>query len=144
MALATGCNPGASAPQADIGAPVADGEPVPAPPPPPPISDLLLTAAEKGAVGDRAAAIAAWRESYAGFEATIEPDLRKRCDSCATEIEYRFGLVRAEIGRPGGKPLALVEDLRKQLEPYLPKPPPPPEGGPVEAPFNPAPDVPPE
>jgi hypothetical protein len=86
-----------------------------------PIADLLLRAAEKGGVGDRVAATAAWREAYAGFEETVEPVVRAKCDSCATELEYKFGLVRAEIDKPGAKPRPLVNDLLGELEPYLPE-----------------------
>ncbi|MBA2320348.1 MAG: hypothetical protein H0V89_04255 [Deltaproteobacteria bacterium] len=85
-----------------------------------PIDELLQQAAEKGAVGDAAAAVEAWREAYAAWEITTEPRVRRECDRCATEIEYAFGRLRAEIAAKGGRPLPLLVDLRGRLERWQP------------------------
>jgi hypothetical protein len=97
----------------------------------PGVDELLLVAAEKGNVGDRDAAVAAWRGAHAGFQATVEPSARKACGDCATALEYEFGLLRAELDRPGSKPIPRAKALIAALEPYLPARPPLPEAPPA-------------
>jgi len=110
----------------------ADGDPEEAPPPTPPgVDELLLVAAEKGNVGDREAAVEAWRGAHANFQAIVEPSARTACGDCATALEYQFGLLRAELERPGSKPIPRAKALITALEPYLPVRPPLPEAPPA-------------
>lgn len=110
----------------------ADAEPdATATPAPPGVEELLLVAAEKGNVGDREAAVAAWRGAHAAFQATVEPSARAACGDCATALEYQFGLLRAELDRPGSKPIPRAQALITALEPYLPVRPPLPEAPPA-------------
>lgn len=49
----------------------------------------------------------AWREAHARFERHLEGPLRARHgDRVVAEVEYRFGAVRAHIGRPGAAEVA--------------------------------------
>jgi hypothetical protein len=116
MIAACGGAPDAPGAEPVVGgdAEVADAAPVV------PIGELLQQAAEKGAVGDAPAAIDAWRRAYAGWEVAHESRVRQACDRCATEIEYDFGRLRAEIARPGGKPLPILAALRGRLAKWLP------------------------
>ncbi len=85
-----------------------------------PIADLLQQAAEKGAVGDAPAAIEAWRKAYGGWEEAYEPRVRQECGRCATEIEYSFGRLRAEIAGSRGHPLPALAELKTRLARWLP------------------------
>lgn len=120
--LITACAPVPDRPDLDPAG--GDGETVDAAPIVP-IDELLQQAAEKGVVGDAGAAIAAWRLAHAGWQTTREAQVRLACDRCATEIEYDFGRLRAEISQRGGHPLPVLVEIRAGLARWDVAPPPP-------------------
>ncbi len=67
------------------------------------VIDGVLAAASP----DAEDAVALWREAHAAFEAHIEAPLRNRYgDHTAIEVEYRFGLVRSQLGTSKAKETA--------------------------------------
>lgn len=83
------------------------------------VVDGLLVAAEPAT----AEPLEAWRAAHAAFEAHLEEPLRERHgDRAVTEVEYGFGLVRAQLGtarsgetarRVGERIASLCADLPK-------------------------------
>lgn len=96
------------------------------PPPEPPAADpaameVVVAALEEIPAhyrsGQDDSALAAWEEAHAHFEARLEAGLRRHHGEVPTaELEYRFGLLRVELGEHSGDPDPRVEALVGSLE----------------------------
>ncbi len=85
------------------------------------VDEALVEAARLDAEARNDEAVIEWARGVHRFEHELEPWLRDHAPATeVVRIEYRFALMRREMGRSKGKPASELELLRSELAPWLP------------------------